>query len=887
MLNKNKFNISHDIKTYKLKLSEFIKKDSKDFLPILNDVIFNLCQIKYFGSQIMEIVIRECIKNNTHINIDEMFIRHCFCTINGKQINVRNRKSKDGTIKKKSNEIIKEIYDKYKHNFNDITVNYDAYLTDSLKNDIDQILVCMQTHVSMNFLKIQKYNIGISINYTFESYKFVNNNFATLKRLIFIQIYNEEYKNTTFFDDVKLDLQLNKLIKDLKKEIPLNIFDILRTNCTKKNFSKITEMKSLTDSKNLFHCYTYFHTILKKIDQYNMNIKDKYKKIGGFTLIPRLKMNVNHVAIGLETMRILIRKYYKKKKLVFNDKKYTDNHHEYYYKFFNIEKYHKLGYFISLFHTDGYSVSLTLMRKNEFDVLKGIDKDISLIIKNNKINIDLLKTYNDNKQKVYEHIIDQTDDEKKFMDISESINYIDSIINLHEDDEKKIENNIKKFNKYYDNIDYIKCNAKYKKIVKKIKDAQKLKKKKNKKKIIEKTCISLKTEKGLYNADYTNMNKKDLNKCTLIKIDPGNNKMFNMLVNNKTFTMKKNHYFNLAGILNDNMLRKRILDNNEEIKCIYTMLSKTNLKTAKIDKILKYINIMTQHWETLWTYYKNRTFNKLKYKKYIMSKQAISRITKEIIKKYKKKKKKLLFLMGNGNGTMTITNTKNSSSVGPIKRIIKELSMREVVVYVDEYKTSKLCNCCEEEIEHVYCLHYSSNKSIKNNPSKEMSDDIQNYDNKELTKLHNKINSSSSTKKKIEVILKTHKEEDKKKVEFIRNLIDKEKDQLKKEALKKINKNKEEIKGIDLESKKKEKKKEIKTYRYVKGKRREEMLNHWSYSLVRCNNEACKGYAKLTNRDTNASNAIGYVGCNKLLNLDLGNYTREKKDSISAFYENN
>ena len=65
------------------------------------------------------------------------------------------------------------------------------------------------------------------------------------------------------------------------------------------------------------------------------------------------------------------------------------------------------------------------------------------------------------------------------------------------------------------------------------------------------------------------------------------------------------------------------------------------------------------------------------------------------------------------------------------------------------------------------------------------------------------------------------------------------------------------------------------------------MLNHWSYSLVRCNNEACKGYAKLTDRDTNACDGIVEVGYNKILNLDNGKYKREKKNSMTEFYEHN
>ena len=366
--------------------------------------------------------------------------------------------------------------------------------------------------------------------------------------------------------------------------------------------------------------------------------------------------------------------------------------------------------------------------------------------------------------------------------------------------------------------------------------------------------------------------------------------MFNIVVNNEKITIRKNYYFDLAGILNDNKLRKSMLNKNESIKKIYEQLSRTNLKTSNINKVIKYTNIVTKNWSILWDYYKNKTFNKLKYKKYIKSKIAISRISKELINKCKEKNKKLLFLMGNGNGNMTVSNTKNSSSAGPIKRIVSELALKEVVVYVDEYKTSKLCNCCEEEIDHVYCLHYSSNKCIKKNPSKEMLEKIDEYSSKENTKLYDveeKINVGDNVKEKLKIISNMNKKEDISKEQYVEKLIKNEKKKLMNNALEKIDNNKEEVKKMHNESRKKieEKKKEIRTHKYMKGKRREEMLNHKSYGLVRCKNEACKGYAKLTNRDENACNGIGKIGIKKMLNKDLGKYKREIKNAITKIYE--
>ena len=102
---------------------------------------------------------------------------------------------------------------------------------------------------------------------------------------------------------------------------------------------------------------------------------DAYKKIRGFTLMSRSKIGINHVAIGMDTMKVLIKKYYNIKKWKFDKKRFDDKYYEYYYKIFNLKKFHKLDYYISLFHTNGYSVSITLMRDNEFEILRSIDKD--------------------------------------------------------------------------------------------------------------------------------------------------------------------------------------------------------------------------------------------------------------------------------------------------------------------------------------------------------------------------------------------------------------------------------------------------------------------------------------------------------------------------------
>jgi hypothetical protein len=189
MLNKTRFNISQKVRAYKFRISEFIKPEVKDFSSILQDTVHNINQIKLLGTQMMEIVIRECIQNKKYINIDVNFIRHCFNVVcNNHIIPVRNKKNKKGKVKEKSNEIIQNIYNKYKNIF-EIKIKYDKFLTDSIINDIKAFHVCMKTHISTNFLKIQKNNIKICVDDVFKTYIFKKGEVSELTRKIFSQLY--------------------------------------------------------------------------------------------------------------------------------------------------------------------------------------------------------------------------------------------------------------------------------------------------------------------------------------------------------------------------------------------------------------------------------------------------------------------------------------------------------------------------------------------------------------------------------------------------------------------------------------------------------------------------------------------------------------------------
>jgi hypothetical protein len=868
MLSK-KFIINDENKTFKIRLKDLcLNKDLFNSFTNETNIINKNIHLSYL---LFRISIYHCLNNNIFIRIDEDLLRNCYDIIGTREVTARNRKNKDGSVKHKYTDIIKTVYDKHKNVFSNIKSNNEGYYLNSIKNNFQSILVNVRNHIIVNFFKYQEKYITFIINKFFDHITFNKDKFYNLKTYIFKSIYEEEEdeKKNNFFDKTTNNTRLNNIIDDLKNEIPVEIKDII-SNCfkyknkKKKNFDEKNIFKKLIESNTIFYSFKYYSTMITNIGD-NKN----------FQLLPNLSLGKHFVAFSKTTIKEMIdkineinnEKYKKNPKKIYeiNNEDYLKNHYKYYYKYFDIKKFHKLGYYINLIWTDGYSAFINLSRNNVFELLNNIDKDILLIISrltgnyNKTYRLNELKIFNTNKLKSYEFLKSRIK-ETQLLLIKISIDLVFELIELiQEHDICKIDfiktnlnkliktkiNIIKQDFEQNDNYKLYKliCSNKFKKHCEEHDMYKMYKNKQSKKSIKIKNVITDNTKNGLYDANNTSITKELFNTFNKISIDPGNRKMLNKLeINTKiSHTTTKNYYNHLSGINANKILKDKILKKNADISEIYEQLSKTSLKTSNLNPILEYTKIITKNWDILWTYYTKPVFTKIKYKKYIKSKQAINIICDDLIKKYtkrnekedpirarsaprgpadKKENKKPIFLMGKGNGNITVTNTKNSSSVGPIKRIINELSKKSLVILVDEYKTSKLCNKCNNEIDHVYCLHYGKDKSF-------------NYDK----------------------VKKEH---------------------LKNEAIKQINKNKKERKG---ETKKEIEvlKKKIRTYKYDKNKRKEEMLNLWSYSLVRCNNEACSKRSNLYNRDINACLNIYTVGERKLMKLDLGAFTRIKK----------
>lgn len=213
----------------------------------------------------------------------------------------------------------------------------------------------------------------------------------------------------------------------------------------------------------------------------------------------------------------------------------------------------------------------------------------------------------------------------------------------------------------------------------------------------------------LYEADDTRMTQEQIEKYHITSIDPGNRKMFNCITYDygkggygESYIVNKGYYNEISHINRNHKKVNKLIRENLPVTECYKKLSDTCIRGGSSESYLAYMEIIADNWDLLWEHELEEDFAKIKYDKYIHAKMAVGRICREMLAHNKTKgpRKPSLFIIGKGNGNMTISNTKNSSSHGPIKRIVYALSLLVPVILTDENMTSQLCNRCLEKVTY-------------------------------------------------------------------------------------------------------------------------------------------------------------------------------------------
>jgi hypothetical protein len=210
-------------------------------------------------------------------------------------------------------------------------------------------------------------------------------------------------------------------------------------------------------------------------------------------------------------------------------------------------------------------------------------------------------------------------------------------------------------------------------------------------------------EPGLYDADNLRCSKEQLAQYHFTAIDPGNSKMLNCVTYDPykdfglPYVISKGYYNEISHITRNTKKCTTYTNSNPAVLACYDQLSFGSLKGGYAHMYLIYMRTIADNWDLLWKHALDERLPALSYDTYLHSKMAVAKVCRQI-RKHNPTSKPSLYIIGKGNGNMTISNTKNSSSHGPIKRIVHALSLLEPVVLTDEYKTSQLCNQCTSKL---------------------------------------------------------------------------------------------------------------------------------------------------------------------------------------------
>jgi len=193
------------------------------------------------------------------------------------------------------------------------------------------------------------------------------------------------------------------------------------------------------------------------------------------------------------------------------------------------------------------------------------------------------------------------------------------------------------------------------------------------------------------------------NKYKLVSCDPGKIRPISMIDDNnnnfykysavrrrfETYTKRSN------TIINDEKIKNNIIDKE-------TKLSLHNSKTLKLDEYKQFVENKNKLNTEVNSFYNRMLFRKLRFRRYIRTKQSEENLLNEIENKFLSKEekligKKLLILHGDYSRTSQMKGCISTPNIGFKKLLLKRFEILEV----NEYNTSKLYNKTFKELTNV------------------------------------------------------------------------------------------------------------------------------------------------------------------------------------------
>jgi len=152
--------------------------------------------------------------------------------------------------------------------------------------------------------------------------------------------------------------------------------------------------------------------------------------------------------------------------------------------------------------------------------------------------------------------------------------------------------------------------------------------------------------------------------------------------------------------------------NNQTIKQIESTLSVLNSKTVNYDEFKKYILEKNKINKTLYKYYQQEFFRKFKLNRFINTQKSEAKMIENFKNKFGTPDKVIIVFGDHDEGQLNMKGLE-PSICKKFRRIFKNAGYK--VFLINEFRTSKLCNCCHQELDKFLTRASNKPRDKKNN----------------------------------------------------------------------------------------------------------------------------------------------------------------------------
>ena len=152
--------------------------------------------------------------------------------------------------------------------------------------------------------------------------------------------------------------------------------------------------------------------------------------------------------------------------------------------------------------------------------------------------------------------------------------------------------------------------------------------------------------------------------------------------------------------------------NNKTIKQIESILSVLNSKTVNYEEFKKYVLEKNKVNKILYAHYQQEFFRKFKLNKYINMQKSEAKMIENFKNKFGTPDKVIIVFGDHDKGSHNMKGLE-PSICKKFRRIFKNAVYK--VFLINEFRTSKLCNCCHQELDKFLTRASNKPKDKKNN----------------------------------------------------------------------------------------------------------------------------------------------------------------------------